>query len=1361
MQLEKADSALGRHPLNRIIIDIANFIFQQGIKLDAMFYEIDIERKRAVRKRDFIEVVGGRCGVIKMNIASAEEIEEIADVLDFYKTSYVYYIEFCKKIQNTEYRLGGPELPRKVDPAWREKTFRAVAEVLVTKSINLEEILKRFDAQRSGQLRIADFQQAFASLPTKLNPQEIAQIADEFDPRHEGIIFYQRFINTLEDFINKKKVYDETVKKLERFCTEKSVNLEAKVQEVDPRDTKVLTKDDFVRVLQKIGFAMNPIESQTFCDEIAKSKEGFLDLRYLLQKLPKPKALMELPVIYDKIKNYIKTSRQTITQVFAKFDKNGDGNLGPYEFSQALSAMGVSNLSSTEISLLIQDLDKDKDGMISVPEFADKLGMSIDLVQTAVSHEFFRKISRFLKNQGQTIQEFFRKYDYDGNNALSKQELSKMLAILKLDLSQMDIEKLYSEIDVNRDGRVSFMEFSLKYDKAIGAIDKKDDINKQKLIKYLRGKHPKDIFKTRYDYDVRSDVFPVEELRRGIGILGLNFTEIDIDHLIDSITQGKNYALPPDLNEIFSLQVSAPVPISGAKSSSSSHWANKWLLQIKDYCAGQRISVESLLSGYCRESPGRLSMEELGSALDESTISMPDGDKFKLGNELKKNNRDSKIDVNELVGLILGKSPGGLGIVIEAVKNYFERTGKRLEDVMSVDRNGDIYRAELAEALKKINVDVVSSQLEEFVVHLNPEIRTLGITNPSSQKFSARSLATLLKIRTDISLKEAPKVSARLIEQKIIESIYHQIAEGISRKRLNVNKIIADEYDRSGTNKIPTEGFYRLIDSVTDREVSVQNIKILVEDLDSTNTGFVKYQAFLSRVGEATIYKAFADRILIKLKKDVTDANINLTRMFTEPSGYVSLQEIFDAFNRASLRIEKEELKKLCSGLESDDSGKISYKDLIKSIYAAGERSERPPVRYEDYGKVAQGRGEPRYGEIPGLDRDFGGKRHEEGRRDEYGGDFATKGFGEGRRDDYHGEFAGKRFEEVRRDDYGGDFRRPDEPRYDQKKDQYGYVPPLPEVRNASPNAQGYRPVFGPDPDPYRRDQPRPDPVGYRPDSPRHLQEHRPVYGPEPDPYRRDYAKAEPVGYRPDSPRHRQDPSYRHDSPRFRQDNRYDSPRNRKDSPRFRQDPPYGRQDHRQDSPRDRRDRTEGYRQDPAYKTSGFYTHDTSLDRKDTMDRHKSPDYYREEGASRDPRGYGKFQEPGRRDPYDTTERFSSTYTEGDDPYESANRRSMYTSKTSFRALRGPKQHWAKTYIQAIQEYAERKQMSIKQIFQEFDIDRSNSLTPFEFAKSLQGMGLKISQGELQNLMEELDSNQDGRVSLAEFEKIMGKKRCR
>ncbi|OMJ80203.1 hypothetical protein SteCoe_19609 [Stentor coeruleus] len=1317
--LENSELTLSKHPFDKIIQDASAFLLQNGIDPDLPFREADPGVKYVVIKRDFISIVGAKWGLVKASIASAEEIEMIADIFDFFKNNYIYYVEFCKKIRNPEYRIGGPELARKIDPAWREKMYRILAEAVFAKNFNYEEIFRRNDLQRTGQMRLAEFVTCVMSLNSRLNPQEITLLADEFDPRHEGLVVFQRFLNVLDEYVGKKKTYDEIVKRMEKFSNDKLINIEAKVQEIDPRDSKLLTKDDFLSIINKINFYMSPIEMQTFCEEIPKNKDGLLDLRYLMQRLPKPKALLDMVAVYEKIKSFVRSSHQTLTAVFAKFDKNGDGSLGPFEFSQALSEMGISSLTSSEITLIIQDLDKDHDGSVSVTEFADKLGMSVDLIQTTVSHEFFRKINVFLKNRGLNLQDFFRQYDYDRNNSLNKPEFSKMLAYLGLGLSEIDIEKLYNELDANHDGRVTFMEFMTKFEKSIGIIDKRDKLNKQKILRAMKGKHPKDVFKSRYDPETKENIFTIGDMKEGINFMGLNFTENDVEHIIDDMGQGKNHATMGDLMAYFSLQQPQDMKTNELIKKDKPHWAEKWIKQIRDYKIKQQIPLEKLFMSFNADGTGKLTMAELAQALDDMTFNITDSDKLRFGNEIRKGDR---IFIKDIITLIENNT-APLDNLIEELRNYFRNTGKRIEEIFSVNGN-DIYRAEFAEGLATINRDIDIARIGELMMHLNPDIKNLGITNQKMQKISVASLSSLLQIKLETTDKRSLNTSRR-IEIKIIEGIYQKIAECVIEKKINIDRFIPEQYDKYGTNRISVENFYKIIDDITDRGISMANVKILENDLDNTNSGSIKYPGFIAKIHDGIIYNSFAEKFLTRIKKQTLDKGVNISVLYNEPTGMIGFMELFDLLRKTSLDINKEELKKFCSGMDADDVGKINYKEFVQKVYDAGESfPRRRPVdeRKFDRGSRAENLGyreKPEYEEgkyKPENSRDYirdesnferdprdYNRGQNERDRDknlnvDRGRDFADKGrdFGDRGRDfaDKVRDFGdkGRDFADKGRDfaDKGRDFADKGRDFADKGRDFADKGRDFPDKGRDFPDRSR---DFG--------------------DRSRDFGDKGRDFGDKSRDFGDKGNDRDQDLYR-DRSREFGDKSYDRDREFTREKSReYDDDRNREYT----------------------KDRSREYGQDKEYN-------------KDSREWRREPDRREQEDRRSNSRN--------REDPYQKHDGFDSRNLTPK-PSEDFGYRSV-SPAYSRRPLRGPKQHWAKSYIQIIQEYASRKQLTTKQLFQEFDLDRSNSLTTFEFAKALDSMGVKISQKELQNFMEELDSNRDGRISLTEFEKILGKR---
>ena len=74
-----------------------------------------------------------------------------------------------------------------------------------------------------------------------------------------------------------------------------------------------------------------------------------------------------------KITEKLKDRKMSVTQAFAKFDKDKNGTLSKKEMIIALRELGISNLNDLELQQLVDSIDLDLSGEIDYKEFARKL----------------------------------------------------------------------------------------------------------------------------------------------------------------------------------------------------------------------------------------------------------------------------------------------------------------------------------------------------------------------------------------------------------------------------------------------------------------------------------------------------------------------------------------------------------------------------------------------------------------------------------------------------------------------------------------------------------------------------------------------------------------------------------------------------------------------------------------------------------------------------------------------------------------------------------------------------------------------------------------------------------------------------
>ena len=131
-------------------------------------------------------------------------------------------------------------------------------------------------------------------------------------------------------------------------------------------------------------------------------------------------------------------------KLFNQIDSNGDGKITEEELYEGLAHKIKSNTLKEDVRKIYQKLDMDNDGYIEYEEF----------VRAAVSKEKF---------MGDNVLKFaFRFFDKDNSGKITFKEIEEVFKKSVTDKEHVKeaLNKIINEIDINRDGDISFEEFS-------------------------------------------------------------------------------------------------------------------------------------------------------------------------------------------------------------------------------------------------------------------------------------------------------------------------------------------------------------------------------------------------------------------------------------------------------------------------------------------------------------------------------------------------------------------------------------------------------------------------------------------------------------------------------------------------------------------------------------------------------------------------------------------------------------------------------------------------------------------------------------------------------------------------------------
>lgn len=140
-----------------------------------------------------------------------------------------------------------------------------------------------------------------------------------------------------------------------------------------------------------------------------------------------------------------------------KADKDGDGDLNKEEFGNFLHPEESEDMKSVVVEETMEDIDKDKDGKISMDEYIG------DMYGGAGDEDV---VPEWVQNEKDQFQNF---RDKDKDGFMSADEVRDWIMPVDYDHSQSEARHLIYEADKNKDKKLSREEILDKYDLFVGS----------------------------------------------------------------------------------------------------------------------------------------------------------------------------------------------------------------------------------------------------------------------------------------------------------------------------------------------------------------------------------------------------------------------------------------------------------------------------------------------------------------------------------------------------------------------------------------------------------------------------------------------------------------------------------------------------------------------------------------------------------------------------------------------------------------------------------------------------------------------------------------------------------------------------
>jgi calmodulin len=165
----------------------------------------------------------------------------------------------------------------------------------------------------------------------------------------------------------------------------------------------------------------------------------------VLQTIPPSQTPREMADDQSSVIEDLSTDEITeCREAFALYDDDNDGYIKMQELSLIMRALG-QNPTTEHLQQMMDEADQEGDGRIDFPEF---LAL------------YDRRRRQYTNNTFSEILDAFKVFDTEKKNAIPKPKMKEILLSLgDTTMSELDIDEMLDEADVDGDGEVDLEEF--------------------------------------------------------------------------------------------------------------------------------------------------------------------------------------------------------------------------------------------------------------------------------------------------------------------------------------------------------------------------------------------------------------------------------------------------------------------------------------------------------------------------------------------------------------------------------------------------------------------------------------------------------------------------------------------------------------------------------------------------------------------------------------------------------------------------------------------------------------------------------------------------------------------------------------
>jgi len=287
------------------------------------------------------------------------------------------------------------------EPGWEYKMVHKVYESLLYSDKPLQQIIAMFDSDGDGLVSPLEFKQAIQAANIGIPESQINAILRVIDRNKDGKLAVSAFLDRFQVVYSYgRKLKNEDVDKTKTVNVEllnkigkELVGMRSRVdafQSIDVNHDGYLTKDEFYSALETLAISLSEEEKLKIWSAVDVNEDGhlnYLEFCAAFQVVDTSEQSQKaMSSIIEAILSALQQNAMSMNFAFRYFDQENKGKVKVKDFLSGLRALNASMqgnapLAEEQLEVLVEYVDRDKDGWIDYEEFlsafdSSKLGQT-------------------------------------------------------------------------------------------------------------------------------------------------------------------------------------------------------------------------------------------------------------------------------------------------------------------------------------------------------------------------------------------------------------------------------------------------------------------------------------------------------------------------------------------------------------------------------------------------------------------------------------------------------------------------------------------------------------------------------------------------------------------------------------------------------------------------------------------------------------------------------------------------------------------------------------------------------------------------------------------------------------------------